>query len=245
MIALFTLLIVIFVSIIAMRIGATALELTGLSSEIASFQAHSAFSGVGFTTQEAESIVSHHVRRRIIRVLFLAGSAGITTSMAALILAFMGQSGKYVFERAVILIAGLFFILLLAKSQYIYNMMKKMIKHALEHWTTLKVYDYDQLLGFGAGYAIVRLTVRPDSWMGNRKLKDMRLDLEGVLILSIERIKGSEIKFKGAPHGETEILPNDTILCYAKQEIIEKLAQRCKGRDGDEEHQEAVEEEEG
>ena len=73
MIALVTLLIVVLVSIIAMRIGATALELTGLSSEIAIFQAHSAFSGVGFTTQEAESIVSHPVRRRIIRFLFLAG----------------------------------------------------------------------------------------------------------------------------------------------------------------------------
>ena len=85
MIALFTLLVIILVSVIAIRIGATALELTGLSNEIASFQAHSAFSGVGFTTQEAESIVSHPVRRRIIRVLFLAGSAGITTSMAALI----------------------------------------------------------------------------------------------------------------------------------------------------------------
>ena len=242
MIALFTLLVIILVSVIAIRIGATALELTGLSGEIASFQAHSAFSGVGYTTQEAESIVSHPVRRRIIRVLFLAGSAGITTSMAALILTFMGQAGRNIAERAFVLIVGLLFILLFARSRYIHNVMKKMITLALERWTTLKVYDYNQLLGFSAGYAIVRLMVRPDSWMGNRKLADMRLDLEGILVLSIERAKDREIKFIGAPHGETVIMPGDTILCYAKQELIEKLAQRCKGKEGDEEHKEVVEE---
>jgi len=242
MIALITLLIIILVSVIAIRIGATALELTGLSGEIASFQAHSAFSGVGFTTREAESIVSHPVRRKIIRILFLAGSAGITTSIAALILAFVGQGGINVLERAAVLIMGLLFILLFAKSQYINSIMKKIIKDALEHWTTLKVYDYNQLLGFGAGYARARFVVRPDSWMANRKLKDMGLDLEGVLILSIERMKDGEIKFKGAPHGETTILAGDTILCYAKQEVIESLAQRCRGREGDEEHKETMEE---
>jgi len=49
MIALFTLLTIVLMPIIVVRIGAIALELTGLSPEIASFQAQSAFSGAGFT----------------------------------------------------------------------------------------------------------------------------------------------------------------------------------------------------
>jgi len=73
MVALFSLLIIISLSIIVVRVGAVALELTGLSSEIASFQAQSAFSGVGFTTTESEALVSHPVRRRIIRGLILLG----------------------------------------------------------------------------------------------------------------------------------------------------------------------------
>lgn len=50
MIALVSLLIIVALPIIVVRIGAIALELTSLSSEIASFQAQSAFSGAGFTT---------------------------------------------------------------------------------------------------------------------------------------------------------------------------------------------------
>ena len=91
MIALISLLIIIALSIIVVRIGAIALELTGLSSEIASFQAQSAFSGAGFTTTESEAMVTHPVRRRIIRILILLGGAGVTTSMATLVLAFVGQ----------------------------------------------------------------------------------------------------------------------------------------------------------
>ena len=68
MYALISLLIVIVVSIIIVRIGAVALEMTGLSRELATFQAQSAFSGVGFTTSESEHVVSHPVRRKIIRL---------------------------------------------------------------------------------------------------------------------------------------------------------------------------------
>ncbi|MBU3958657.1 MAG: potassium transporter TrkA, partial [Candidatus Omnitrophica bacterium] len=66
MIPLFGLLTIIVLSIIVVRFGAIALELTGLSPEIASFQAQSAFSGAGFTTSESETIVTHPLRRRII-----------------------------------------------------------------------------------------------------------------------------------------------------------------------------------
>ncbi|MFA5411633.1 MAG: potassium transporter TrkA, partial [Candidatus Omnitrophota bacterium] len=109
MIAIFGLLIIILLSIIVVRIGAVALELTGLSPEIASFQAQSAFSGVGFTTLESEAIVTHPLRRRIVRVLILLGSAGITTSMATLVLAFIGQSGRGIVLRGEILVLGLVF----------------------------------------------------------------------------------------------------------------------------------------
>ncbi|HDG97569.1 MAG TPA: potassium transporter TrkA, partial [Desulfobacterales bacterium] len=56
MYALISLLIVIVVSIVIVRIGAVALEMTGLSRDLATFQAQSAFSGVGFTTSESEHV---------------------------------------------------------------------------------------------------------------------------------------------------------------------------------------------
>ena len=63
------LLVIALVSLLAVRVGATALMMTGISWDTASFQAYSAFFGVGFTTKEAELVVNHPVRRRIIRDL--------------------------------------------------------------------------------------------------------------------------------------------------------------------------------
>ena len=52
MAALYSFLFIVFISVIIIRIGATAYELTGLSADVSAFQAQSAFSGVGFTTEE-------------------------------------------------------------------------------------------------------------------------------------------------------------------------------------------------
>ncbi len=59
MAGIYSLLITLAVSLIVTRIAAVALMSTGLSREAARFKARSAFSGVGFTTSEAETIVYH------------------------------------------------------------------------------------------------------------------------------------------------------------------------------------------
>jgi Trk-type K+ transport system membrane component len=51
-----TLLIALALSLIITRVATMALMLTGLSRESARFQSRSAFTGVGFTTTEAESL---------------------------------------------------------------------------------------------------------------------------------------------------------------------------------------------
>ena len=85
MIALISLLVVITISITVVRIGSVALVMTGLSKDLAVFQAQSAFSGVGFTTTESGSVVGHAARRKIIRLLMLMGNAGITSAVASVV----------------------------------------------------------------------------------------------------------------------------------------------------------------
>jgi len=242
MLALISLLTIIIFSIIVVRIGAVALELTGLSSEVASFQAQSAFSGVGFTTQESEVIVNHPVRRRIIRILILLGSAGITSSIATLVLTFVGQSGRNILIRGIILAFGLFGIFLFARSHYIYNVMKKLITKALVRWTKLRIYDYEQILGLSKGYVISRIKVKKDSWLSDKKLSDLKL--EGALILAIYRKVNGEEKYIGVPKADTVIKPGDILICYSRQEVSQALSQRCKGEQGDREHKEGIKEEE-
>ncbi|MCG8429657.1 MAG: TrkA C-terminal domain-containing protein [Candidatus Omnitrophica bacterium] len=223
MVALIGLLVIVLLSIIAVRIGSVALELTGLSAEVAGFQAQSAFSGVGFTTREAEMIVSHPVRRRIIRILILIGSAGVTTSIATLVLAFVGQSGVSRLFMIEVLVCGLLLIYAFARSRVIFDLMKRLITAALKRWTSLSLYDYEQLFGLSEGLAISKITVGTDSWMSNKYLKDLKLELEGILILAIYRMNGRRREFIGAPHGETMIKAQDVLICYARQGRINKV----------------------
>ncbi|MDI6886556.1 MAG: hypothetical protein QMD22_09525, partial [archaeon] len=52
-------LLVIFISFLVVRAAAIALMMTGMDEKRARFQALSAFTGTGFTTREAESVVNH------------------------------------------------------------------------------------------------------------------------------------------------------------------------------------------
>lgn len=229
MAAVFGLLMIIVVSLVVVRIGAIALELTGLSGEIASFQAQSAFSGVGFTTAEAEMIVTHPVRRKIIRILILMGSAGITSSMAALVLTFVGEKGKDVVLRGSILVGGILLIFLIARSRVIYILMKRLITKMLRKWTHLKIYDYEQLLGLSQGYSISRVAVAHNSCFRDKKLSDLKPE-EGILVLSIYRkVEGRET-YIGAPHGDTVIHAGDVLICYSRSEDLKVLTDVCRAR---------------
>src|SRR5919202_5031770 len=106
MVALASVFIVVLVSLLITRVGTVALSLTGLSTESARFQARSAFFGVGFTTAEAESVVNHPVRRRIVLWLILLGNAGVISVIATLMLSFGGDAGQKGF-RLLVLFAGL------------------------------------------------------------------------------------------------------------------------------------------
>jgi Trk-type K+ transport system membrane component len=52
-------LLVIFISFLIIRAAAVALMMTGMDEKKAKFQALSAFSGTGFTTKEAESVINN------------------------------------------------------------------------------------------------------------------------------------------------------------------------------------------
>jgi len=243
MAALYSFLFIIFVSVIIIRIGATSYELTGLSADVSAFQAQSAFSGVGFTTEESEVIVNHPVRRRITRILILLGSAGLTSSIATLILTFTRDSQRGPWLRLILLGGGLGAIYLFSRSELIKVAMKKLITKVLNRWTSVRIYDYEQMLGFSRGYTISRIHVKPHSWCANRMLRELELDLEGLVVLAIRRESEGKEKFVGAPKGETRVLPDDVIICYAREDVSRDLSKRLKGKSGDEGHHEMVHQE--
>jgi hypothetical protein len=76
-------------TLLATRLAARALAPTGLSRASADVQARSALTGTGFTTREAEAVVSHPVRRRIVLHLMLPGGIGIVSVLASVVVTFL------------------------------------------------------------------------------------------------------------------------------------------------------------
>src|SRR4051812_41775691 len=142
-------LVVLLVSLLVARVGTVALTLTGMSRESARFQARSAFFGVGFTTAEAESVVGHPVRRRIIMWLILLGNAGVVTTLGTLLLSF--AVGRDRLTTAAVLLAGVLVLALLASSRPVDRALTRFIRAALRRWSDLDVRDYAGLLELGGG----------------------------------------------------------------------------------------------
>jgi len=238
MVAIATLLVVVTVTLIVNRVGSIALTATGLSVEVAHFQARSALTGVGFTTSETELVVNHPVRRRIVLSLMMVGNAGLVTIIASLVVGFAGDGGD-VLTRIGTLVLGLLIILLAARSRTIDRILSRAISYALRQFTTLDVRDYAQLLDLASNYAVAELGVEADSWLAEHRLADLHLPDEGVLVLGIRRSDGT---FIGAPRGDTRIHEHDTLIVYGFADVLEDLGTRKVGMEGDRAHIELIQE---
>ncbi len=238
MIAIISLFIVLILSLITTRIATVALTLTGLSEETAKFQARSAFTGCGYTTQESEQVVNHPVRRRIITILMLLGNAGIVTSVSSLILAFVQTTEiRSWVIRIVIIVAGVMLLWLISASRWITRQMERVIKLALQKWTDVEVRDYVSLLRLSDDFSVAEIKVEPNDWLVDKTLAELDLHKEGVTVLGIQLADGTYI---GVPTGSTQIHAGDVLLLYGRAQTIEDLDKRRFGIEGDIAHKKAV-----
>lgn len=236
MAAIIGLLVVVTISLLVTRIAAVALTHTGLSTESARFQARSAFTGVGFTTAEAENVLNHPVRRRIIRTLMLLGNAGIVSAAASLMLGFATGEGSTV-VRLIVLAGGLLLLLFIARSRAVDRVVSAIIRRALARYTDLDVRDYQSLLHLAGEYHISELACQPGDWLEDRSLGELKLRDEGITVLGVTRKDGT---YLGTPKGDTRVLAGDTLLVYGRQDRVESIDDRRGGWTGDRDHETAV-----
>ena len=222
MIAIISLLSILALSFLIVRVGTVALTMTGLSEEVASFQSLSAFSGVGFTTGEAESVVASQTRRRIIKLLIRLGSAGVVTVISSLILSFAGAEQQASLRMGVLAV-GLVVLILLSRSRWFQSLLTPLIKAVLRRSAILDLSDYASLLHVREGYTIAEMEVRPDGWLAHRTLADLRLRAEGVSVLGVVRPGGEYI---GAPPPDQRFEPGDWLLTYGRSARLEELSRR-------------------
>lgn len=239
MLAVITLLSVVAISIIIVRISAIALMLTGLSRDVARFQARSALSGTGFTTSESEMVVNHPLRRRIITILIILKNAGLITAIAALILTFIHTGTLDVIRRSLLLIGGLVILLFLSRSPYIESLLSRFIQWGLRKFTKIDVQDYLKLLNLRKDFEIATIKIENESWLSGKNIAETALKNEGVMILGLTRKDG---RYIGVPRGKYQLNAGEELVLYGKKEDISRVKDRMKGSWGDREHELAVEE---
>lgn len=225
MFALLSLLVVIAVSILITRVAKRALVMTGVSPEVAHFQARSALSGTGFTTNESEQVVAHPARRRIIMLLILLQNAGLATAVATLVISFVEADDMgEVAIRAGLLLAGLTLLIAMANTRWISRPLGRVIEWTLDRYADLEAMDYHAVLRIGGPYTVSRFRVAEDAWITDKTLGEAGIG-EKILILGIERSDGD---FVGSPRGEDYVTPDDTLILYGPEKELQRFQEKTK-----------------
>jgi hypothetical protein len=228
---------VLCLSLIVTRLATIALTYTGLSRQAAAFQARSAFTGTGFTTSEAEKVVDHPVRRRIIMALMVARSAGLVTIVISLILSFASSGEMDRLTRLGWLTGGAAILWLLTRSRFLDQSMSKAIHWSLQRWTSLDTRDYASLLNVHGPYRVNEIFVKKGDWLAGKRLSDCRLPEEGVTVLGVYRSDG---RYVGVPRSDTKIFVGDTVVLYGRSKVLHQLTLRRDDPSGQKAHEQAV-----
>lgn len=215
------LLVIALVALLVVRVGATALMMTGLSWDTASFQSYSAFFGVGFTTKEAEMVVNHPVRRRIIRDLILAGNVGLTSALATLVVTLLQTStGGNALTMFGWLIGGLIVLLYISGRSWFQKVLDHLIRRTLERTGMVHALDYELLLRIQHGYVVSEIEVLAGSFLAGRKLCESRPWDRGVVILAIKRDGETS---PGIPGREDLVGAGDVVTAYGKESSLQEM----------------------
>jgi hypothetical protein len=213
------LLITIFISFIIVRIGGFALQLTGIEPEVARFQALSAFSGTGFTTREAERVVGHRTRRRIVTILIILGNAGTVTVIATLVASFT-QVGGYVwfFIRLAIIIAGIVGLYqLIIRSDVGQRILDRLQRPFVERILRASPVT-EEIFHVDRDWTISLVTMERDSKGIGLSVGDVTKEGD-IQILGINRAGAYLVR----PLMEDKVAKGDQLLVYANRKAVKRI----------------------
>ncbi len=181
-----TLMIILF-SFLIVRAGSIALMMTGMDEKRARFQALSAFTGTGFTTHEAETVINHPKRRRIISVLMIMGNAGIVAVIVTLTSSIVKTKGYLLSLDIILFVVGIYLIYKFATYKKFIRRWESFIEDKFVKSNIFEETATEDLLHLFEGYGLVRVTVDEQSPLDGSTLADHKLNIRGILVLGVER----------------------------------------------------------
>jgi hypothetical protein len=213
------LLIAILVSFIVVRIGGFALQLTGIDPEVARFQALSAFSGTGFTTREAERVVGHRTRRRIVTILIILGNAGLVTIIATLVASFTQVSGyTWFFIRLAIIVGGIFGLYQLIIRSNVGQRILDRLQRPLMNRILREAPAVEDIFHVEKDWAISLVMIKGSSKSIGLSVADITAEGD-IEILGIDRADA----YLTRPDREEKIVQGDRLLVYANRKAVKRI----------------------
>jgi Trk K+ transport system NAD-binding subunit len=216
-------LVAVVASLLIIRAGAIALMMTGLNYDKAKFQALSAFTGTGFTTREAEQVVSNSRRRKIISWLMILGNVGVVTVIVTATSSFATARGLEVGLNVLVLIAGFGLIVVIARHAPFVRVWESFSRARLERF---KIFDedatVDEMLHIAEGYGVVRIRLLETSAFVGQHLSDINAGLGHSFVLGIERDR----EWIPTPRLTRKLMVDDRLVIYGK---VEDLADHFSG----------------
>jgi len=213
------LLITILISFIVVRIGGFALQLTGIEPEVARFQALSAFSGTGFTTREAERVVGHRTRRRIVTILIILGNAGMVTVIATLVASFTQVGGyAWFFIRLAIIVGGIVGLYQLIIRSNVGQRIIDWLQRPVVNRILRAAPVAEEIFHVEKDWAISLVMIKGSSQSIGQSVTDITAkgDIE---ILGIDR-PGTYLT---RPDREEKIVGGDRLLVYATRRAVKRI----------------------
>jgi Trk-type K+ transport system membrane component len=220
--------IILIISVVVVKLGAIAFELTGVNDTQAIFQAISCFTGTGFTTKEAELVVSDPQRRRIASVLMVLGKAGFVTLLATFANSLTASDLSIPYLHGVVpqgveTLIKVAFIVLVAFTIYkiithtkLSTSLSEMLKKRIVNRSFIRPVSFKELLVATGGYGVSSVKVFKDSSLENRTLHDAKLEAHDIIILALERSG----KVTTRPPAQTKITVGDKLICFGKLDTI-------------------------
>lgn len=212
-------LLVIFISFLIVRAAAIALMMTGMDENRARFQALSAFTGTGFTTREAESVVHHPVRRRIISWLMVLGNAGIVTVIITATSTLVTSEGYQLSLNVLVLFVGIYLIYRLATHKGFIRRWESFIEEKLVKYPAFEEGTTEDLLHLTEGFGLVRAIITEDSPLVGKSLEESKLTAQGVIVLGIERDRA----WNPIPRANELIQASDRVVVYGPFNVLKTL----------------------
>lgn len=229
--------IVLTASFTIVRIGAIAFQLTGLEWSLAKFQALSCFTGTGFTTKEAELIVTNKQRRRIASILMVLGNAGfitlIATAASALsprkaiwarlsesLLPFSVPEAVVPWVNIIIIIVAIYVVYkVFTHKKFAQKITEGLRKRILRREIVKKV-SFEELLFLTGGYGVSRIDVDKGSPLIDKSLAESDLRKKDITVLAIVRGDSTIAN----PAANTKIRLGDELVSFGNLENIKKGA---------------------